>query len=81
MLRHALKLDEEASAIEQAIWPTVYGPQPRRQPARLTEAILGRLEQCGVNGSRWAISPDFRFRCGTVTHRISSRALIARVPT
>ena len=27
------------------------------------------------------LSPDFRFRCGTVTHRISSRALIARVPT
>ena len=26
-------------------------------------------------------SPDFRFRCGTVIHRISSRALIARVPT
>ena len=27
------------------------------------------------------LDPDFRFRCGTVTHRISSRALIARVPT
>ena len=27
------------------------------------------------------LHPDFRFRCGTVTHRISSRALIARVPT
>ena len=27
------------------------------------------------------VHPDFRFRCGTVTHRISSRALIARVPT
>ena len=27
------------------------------------------------------LNPDFRFRCGTVTHRISSRALIARVPT
>ena len=27
------------------------------------------------------LDPDFRFRCGTVIHRISSRALIARVPT
>ena len=27
------------------------------------------------------LNPDFRFRCGTVIHRISSRALIARVPT
>ena len=30
---------------------------------------------------RCCFDPDFRFRCGTVTHRISSRALIARVPT
>ena len=27
------------------------------------------------------VAPDFRFRCGTVIRRISSRALIARVPT
>ena len=37
--------------------------------------VQARLVAAGL------LNPDFRFRCGTVTHRISSRALIARVPT
>ena len=44
-------------------------------------AVQSSVAQLTATCAGPALGPDFRFRCGTVTHRISSRALIARVPT
>ena len=56
------------------------------QGAPMPEPHVVRADACrrhpdDRSGHGRLVHPDFRFRCGTVTHRISSRALIARVPT
>ena len=46
-----------------------------------TLRIAGSYHHKDARNRTDVLPPDFRFRCGTVIHRISSRALIARVPT
>ena len=61
---------------QHGISKTTFQSTPRRPSFSNPRQTVRRLAT-----NRLVFSPDFRFRCGTVTHRISSRALIARVPT